>query len=821
MKRVEIFISYCGADQPLKDEVASALGTVIEEYEGELEIELVAMDTHCAGNWAEWMIEAVKSCEIFIPLLTRNSMHTADGETRKRMFEEARIARNSNKEMVPFASCSIPDEMEAHVGTYSAVGTVRGVTEKTRILLEGIVTGKRNAFRMGASLAGFTSAESNRNFVGRKKEIKWLEEHLDKRNVVILTGAGGIGKTTLAECFFQAKRDKYSSAYIVNAQNGVRRSIIDLPFETQYIKDENERYAENKRLLSALDEKTIIILDNCDITIDGSEIDDILDKLRCRFIVTSRVGDDGRCAVDTLAVGRMDDDELLALVRTHNPSVYEQNDGTKDEIDKRLCKLFRTVDGHTMTVEMASAIMENAWVSLEEITKTLLECEETALTRKFDSEQTIMANLRALYDFARLGETEKKILNVLCLISPAVGIDFVALKKLLELKTANEARWLVKNTFARRDTEKGGLSMHPLFADVYYQTEGVGKSEEYQKTAEYIAQLKPDEADLKKNEQAMLTCLYFVEKRAKELENKALIGNMYSTIGSCFGMIAEHTKELEYKKKALVICIEMYKDNPNHPKIALSYNNIGVTYSKLGDYQKALEYHEKALAIRLEIYRDTPNHPCIAASYNNIGGTYDDLGEHQKALEYQEKALAILLEVYKDTPNHPYIAMSYNNIGFTYGNLGEHQKALEYKEKALAIRLEVYKDMPNHPRIASSYNNIGVTYGKLGEHQKALEYYEKALAIRLEAYKDTPNHPDIASSYNNTGYTYGRLGEHQMALECREKALAILLEVHKNVPNHPNIIRTYNRIANLYEVLGNEEMARKYREKAKRLEEHE
>ena len=51
---------------------------------------------------------------------------------------------------------------------------------------------------------------------------------------------------------------------------------------------------------------------------------------------------------------------------------------------------------------------------------------------------------------------------------------------------------------------------------------------------------------------------------------------------------------------------------PDHPNLATSYNNIGSAWGDLGDHHKQLEFFQKALAIREKVL--PPDHPDLASS---------------------------------------------------------------------------------------------------------------------------------------------------------------------------------------------------------------
>ncbi len=811
---MKIFISYCSADQAIKDEIFARLNLLFNEQG--ISHEIVAMDTHCAGNWAEWMVGAVKMCDIVIPVLTNNSMYVKEGDGRKRVFEETRIARDSDKVLVPYATCVIPDEMLAHIGSYSATGTIGGVIDKVKIIFQMMQTGEKITLRENASLAGFRSAQTNKNFVGRMAEISWLDDTLNSHNVAILKGEGGIGKTTLAEYFFQSHKDKYTGAYIVDASNGVRSCITNMPFKTSHIQDEQERYVENKKYLCSLDSKTIIILDNCDVVIDGEDLDDIIDKTDCKIIITSRKGDDGRCVVESYNVGRMDNDDLLALVRKHNPDIEEQNGLSKEETDQKLIELFKLVDGHTLTIEMASAIMESAWVGIDEIMESLLECEETARTRKFKGEETIMANLGALYDFAKLTPDEKRVLNVLCLVCPTVGIDLGSIKKMLELKNISPIKSLVNGTFARRDEHSSRLSMHPLFADVYYKKEEPFNEEEYEKFVDFIFDLEYKESDIEHTEKSLNLVSFFCEKRSDNLDYETISGLLQLSFAFLFAL-GRFTEAREYADAMVESVADMTDEEKTDNEVWTIYTIASGLYIKLTDFETALNLSFDALRLLESAYGDEP-YMEFAQVYNAIGCVYKEIGNNSLASVYFNNAVEICEaqedeEILQSEEYIMILANTYGNLGISYAELGEFNKALEYQKKGIETHKLTGEGSETSPRIALAYNNMGQIYSRIDDDKKALELYAKSKRIMETIFKGE-YHPDLALVYNNIGQSQLKLGSLDEAIENSLKSVEMFEEVYKDCPMHAIFVTAYNNLAEAYRMKSLNDEALEYYGKA-------
>ncbi|MEG2541492.1 MAG: hypothetical protein RSB59_06975, partial [Clostridia bacterium] len=380
------------------------------------------------------------------------SIITKNSTDEKRMIDEARIARDLGCEKINVVPIVVDlDKMsnvfDGHLGSYSTVfaetdkyGDLDASYEesflrKVKTLLDGILAGKPVAQIVPITIEG-GGIGFNQNFVGRERELEEMAEAFKTTNTVILSGVGGIGKTELAKKYVEKQNKDFAinEYYLVVASDNIIDTICKISFKKNGIpfdeKDVEKRYRKTISMLQELDEKFIFIIDSFDENIADADFSDINEKMKCKFIITSRERNENVKVVD---VGAMTDDDLLAIAYKNNPDLKRENKET-------LIELFASVDRHTMAIDIMTKIMNDGDISIAEMNGKMFDCTQRCNAR--GSRLSLMEHLSALFDFANLNDVHKKILSAMSLVCK-VGINRKDFKNILCLDDTNEIMDLV------------------------------------------------------------------------------------------------------------------------------------------------------------------------------------------------------------------------------------------------------------------------------------------------------------------------------------------------------------------------------------------
>ena len=216
------------------------------------------------------------------------------------------------------------------------------------------------------------------------------------------------------------------------------------------------------------------------------------------------------------------------------------------------------------------------------------------------------------------------------------------------------------------------------------------------------------------------------------------------------------------------------------------FHQMGAYAKSQGNAFQARIYFESALRIYKYCYWD--EHFLVGELLNDLGEVLSALGKRKESVVSYTQAVSIYRDYYNET--HPKVAFSLNNLGTAKYELGEYKQAIECYEEALRI----YQGNPNYGENCSmtafSLNNLGVVLHELGEERKAIAYYEKALHI----YKTNPdygdNHPEVAHILVNLAEARNAQKNYSKAFFLSKQALTIFKQAFGD--EHPFTTKALN-----------------------------
>ncbi len=259
------------------------------------------------------------------------------------------------------------------------------------------------------------------------------------------------------------------------------------------------------------------------------------------------------------------------------------------------------------------------------------------------------------------------------------------------------------------------------------------------------------------------------------------------------------------------ILLELYlqllpldKWRPERSLEARIYNCLGVVYNMLGRMEQARLFLDKAL----QLYAEDGNQLGQARVLNDLGRVFADLGNEKQAQNDYEQAL----NLYQQQEYLSGEGSALNNLGLVCTTLGQSMQAQKYFEQALSI----FREIGDRIGEGATLNNLGRVYEDLGQREQAQAYYEQALNI----FREERDRKGEAWSLNNLGKVYRKLGQYEQSLQYIEEALQIRREIDRRGEG-----RTLKNLGTVHEKLGNKQLAMQYYREAlniaQEVEDHE
>jgi tetratricopeptide (TPR) repeat protein len=221
----------------------------------------------------------------------------------------------------------------------------------------------------------------------------------------------------------------------------------------------------------------------------------------------------------------------------------------------------------------------------------------------------------------------------------------------------------------------------------------------------------------------------------------------------------------------LAIVLELYKQlfplknwQATPLESARIHNHLGSIYRSLGRKELAFRHLEQASALAKEAGDPIEE----AWSLNHLGRLHASMGEKERASAYYEE----VLERARAHNERILEEVALNNLGWIYSAWGKKKLERKYYEEALTISREI----GDRRGEAATLNNLGRVAEDTGDYEQAQRYYQEALSI-FQALGDRHG---CGWALNNLGRaSYFLAGDHAFARTCLEEALRIRREVDR------------------------------------------
>ena len=652
-------------------------------------------------------------------------------------------------------------------------------------------------------------------FIGRRRELRQWQNKLrsDKLNRLLITGAGGMGKTALAGKLIDTlRKDGYHFyTFSLLSEHNWQEVLTDMQVALagdRVLHEKSKLIQAEGTSLSRRAEQTLALLlqlhkgklglffDNLESVQESqsphSPTDETLavwieaarKSTGLKLIITSRFRLPDWPNQEQYQVGRPVYGDYVAISRQLQLPASEE----------QLRRLYRVLGGNFRALEyfVAAAQRMSIWE------------EKRFLTTLKDVEAEIQTNMALGKMISQRGEQERELLQRLTAFRTSVPLDGVkALYKSVHLPPSKRRldanpETLLQNLLnvslvEQYQNDVTGQTEYGLFPIIHsWLEEGRAKKSDREllvAAAEFLLWVWDEELNrswqhLMETHRALegagletkrqrLVLDYIVGPLNRhgmyrhlldqwllplaEADNPAILGKVNGQIGRQYFHLGDYDRALGYLERSLAISQEIGDRSGE----GATLNNISTIYHARSDSNRALEYLQRSLAISQEIEDRSGE----STTLNNIAQIYHARGDYGRALEQLKRSLTISREIGDRSEE----GAALNNISQIYDARGDYGRALEYLKRSLAIRQEI----GDRSGEGATLNNISQIYDARGDYARALEYLKSSLAIQEEI----GDRSGEGMALNNISTIYHACGDYDRALEYLQRSLTISQEI--------------------------------------------
>jgi len=596
--------------------------------------------------------------------------------------------------------------------------------------------------------------------IGRKKELKLIDEQLNRSKALLVHGIGGMGKSTIVSYYLHEHKNEFDYyGFFEGLEDFINSLELALNLN---IEQGEDRLAIVLHELIKLDGNKLLVIDNIqEIKTNKKTIERVLDLKEhdgFKILLTSReeIEDIDCYVLDTLS---MDDAKELfnSIYNVENKLLLED--------------VLEYLDYHTFFVELtAKTLKSKQSLTLESIKNKFESGELSQISIK--KEQNFNLYLKKLFTFKTLNYEEKYTMKMFSIL-PSTEIEIEYL-----------------NIFRRK--------LVPSFIDVFFNSlsyikrnffKNISKGEEFEEILNYLVERGWLTKTTKGYKAHQIIKEYILANYPPNLtESYNIITSVQMQINHNFRLL-ENLEKMDIYIEAIILFL--IKTRGISKDTAYYYNTLGESSYKKGLYRKAEFYYTKAIEV-FKILRK--KYPDIAISYNGLANIYLFNKEYEKAQKYYLIALEIQEKILSKV--HPNTAKTYFNLAEFYAIQNKYKKAEALYLEAITIQEKTLKKA--HFDTITSYVGLAKNYNLLNNYNQAEKLYVKAIRVREEVFGIEDiytgmSYMDIALFY----FDNKKFGNAKWSIERVIKIWKPILSInHKYMISAKKVLNTIDRIIN-------------------------
>ncbi|MEK8021880.1 MAG: tetratricopeptide repeat protein [Candidatus Parabeggiatoa sp.] len=686
----------------------------------------------------------------------------------------------------------------------------------------------------------------NHLFTGRQAILHQLQEKLHFRQVAVLSGLGGMGKTQTAAHYARLHRHEYQAVFwcLVDTEASLNSGLVAIAHHL----DLPAKNAENQKIIIAavknwLATQThwLLILDNADEVKIVGELTALAREEKRHIVLTSRAQMTEPFA-PALFIPKMalDDGVTFLLHRAFEQprnqyGVIQDYHWRDEETAEQLVEMLGALP---LALDQAGAYIRETQCGLSGYLERYqrhgpeLLRERGSLFNEHEHPAPIAVTW--LLSFEKIKTANPIAIEVLCLCAflHPDNIPEEVFQDLVVLELDQALKLIFQYSFVQRDPSSKILRIHRLVQTILRDEMDEATQRDWaEKAVRAVNRAFPDPdkfsnwSSCERLLPSAQTCAGLLIEKWK-LEYKEA-GRLLPSAQTCADLIEEWKLESEdagcllhkmasylkrtkadYESAKLLyeraLAIRKKVFGQEHPDVAESLNDLALLYKTQGKYDEAEKGYKRALAIRQKVLGQESLE--VAESLHNLAFLYTRQAEYEEAEKSFKRSLAIKKK--RLVQEHPMVANTLRGLATLYYAQGDYEKAEPLFERSLAIRKKVFEQESR--TVAITLSGLATLYYAQGEYEKSKPLFEKSLAIPKKLFGQ--EHPDVAESLNNLALLSQAQGNDEKAKQWFEESLAIREKVFDQ--EHPDVAESLNNLARLYDAQGDYEQAKPLYERA-------